>query len=73
MRTLVDIPDSLLEEVDDVARREKLSRAEAVRRAIREYVAQRRGGRADAAFGIWKSRQVDGLDYENSVRGEWDR
>ncbi len=25
------------------------------------------------AFGIWKDRQVDGLQYERDIRGEWDR
>ena len=73
MRTLVDIPDNLLSEIDKLAKREKISRAEAVRRAMSEYVATHRASRPDAAFGIWKSKHVDALDYEDSIRGEWNR
>ncbi len=73
MRTLIDVPETLLAEVDELARRENISRAEAVRRAMKEYIEQRRAPRADAAFGIWKSRRIDALRYEESLRREWDR
>lgn len=73
MRTLVDIPEDLLRQIDDLAKREEISRAEAVRRAMTEYVANRARPRPDAAYGIWKSRGIDALDYEDSVRGDWDR
>ena len=73
MRTLIDIPENLLAEIDSLAKRERISRAEAVRRAMAEYVAKRSASKADAAFGIWKSKPVDALDYEDSLRGEWHR
>lgn len=73
MRTLVDIPDAMLKEIDDVAKRDAISRAEAVRRAIAQFIAERSLSRTDSAFGIWKSRHVEALDYEDSIRGEWDR
>ena len=73
MRTLVDIPDNLLSEIDKLAKREKISRAEAVRRAMTEYIAARSAPRPHAAFGIWKSKRIDALDYEDSIRGEWNR
>jgi len=73
MRTIVDIPDDLLRAIDRLAEREDLSRAEAVRRAMAEYVARRAQSRPDAAFGIWKSRRVDALDYQDSLRDEWKR
>jgi hypothetical protein len=25
------------------------------------------------AFGIWKDRRIDGLQYERDIRAEWDR
>lgn len=25
------------------------------------------------AFGIWKDRSVDGVDYQRKLRAEWDR
>lgn len=73
MRTLIDIPESLLAEVDELAQRENISRAEAVRRAMKEYIEHRRAPRPNAAFGIWKSRRIDALKYEESLRREWER
>ncbi len=73
MRTIIDIPDDLLREVDSLAKGEKISRAEAIRRAMTDYLAKRSTPRADAAFGIWKSKKIDPLDYEDSLRGEWNR
>ena len=73
MRTLIDIPENLLAEIDSLAKREKISRAEAVRRAMAEYVAKRSISKPDAGFGIWKSKRIDALDYEDSLRGEWHR
>jgi len=73
MRTIVDIPANLLEELDSFAEREKISRAEAVRRAMAEYLEKRRSSRPDAAFGIWKSKKLDALAYEDSLRDEWRR
>lgn len=73
MRTIVDIPDDLLDQVDALAKREKISRAETVRRAMAEYLGRRAASRPDAAFGIWKSKKVNPLDYEDSLREEWKR
>ncbi len=73
MRTIIDIPESLLRDVDALARREKISRAEAVRRAMAEFLDKRGEPRTGAAFGIWKSRKLDSLGYEDSLRQEWSR
>ena len=73
MRTIIDIPQAIIEEIDEHARREDISRAEAVRRAMAEYLESRRISRRDAAFGIWKSKKVDALAYEDDLRGEWGR
>jgi metal-responsive CopG/Arc/MetJ family transcriptional regulator len=42
MRTIVDIPQNVLDELDELAGREDISRAEAVRRAMAEYLESRR-------------------------------
>lgn len=73
MRTIIDIPPKILEEIDQLAKREKISRAEAVRRAMMEFVEKRARRKPNAAFGIWKSRKVDALDYEDTIRDEWKR
>ena len=73
MRAIIDIPENLLREIDSLAKREDISRAEAVRRAMAEYVAKCSTPKSDAAFGIWKSKHIDALEYEDSLRGEWHR
>lgn len=73
MRTIIDIPQHILDEIDTLAKREKISRAEAVRRAMAEYLEKRAHHKPDAAFGIWKSRKIHPLAYEDALRGEWDR
>lgn len=71
MRTIVDIPDALLAELDASAGRERLSRAEAVRRAIAEYVSKRAATMPDMAFGAWKGKKIDALSFVDRLRDEW--
>lgn len=80
MRALVDIPDVMLRQLDALAARMEWSRAEAVRRAVtemldREAEAERAADKAaiDAVFGMWKDRGMDGLEYQQVLRAEWDR
>jgi metal-responsive CopG/Arc/MetJ family transcriptional regulator len=73
MRTIVDIPPEILEEIDEIAKREKISRAEAVRRAMTEFLQRRANRNPNAGFGIWKSKKIDALDYEDALRNEWKR
>lgn len=71
MKTLIDLPDSLARHLDDQCRRESISRAEGVRRAIAAYLATRPLPDPDAAFGIWKERKIDSRKYVDSLRNEW--
>jgi metal-responsive CopG/Arc/MetJ family transcriptional regulator len=73
MRTLIDIPDDQLDELDRLARQEKLSRAALVRQAIRALLATRQtSGEAAiaAAFGIRPDLE-DGLVVQDLLRREW--
>ena len=71
MRTLVDIPDHDLELLTSVAHSLNLSRAELIRRAIADSLAQHRTRMDHAAFGIWAGKKVDGLKYQQRMREEW--
>jgi metal-responsive CopG/Arc/MetJ family transcriptional regulator len=71
MRTIVDLPTSQLEALDSLCRREGISRAEAVRRAVGEHLERHRSDR-HGAFGLWRTRAVDSLEYERALRDEWD-
>lgn len=69
-RILVDIPQKHIDDLGAIARVQKRSRAEVIRKAIADYVEQNKPATADA-FGLWKDRQVDGLVYQESIRSEW--
>jgi metal-responsive CopG/Arc/MetJ family transcriptional regulator len=71
MRTLVDIPEDELEELNLLSRSRKVSRAELIRQAIAGFLAENRTG-VEESFGIWKKRGVDGVRYQESLRGEWE-
>jgi hypothetical protein len=71
MRTIVDLPEEQIRALAEVCRREKISRAEAVRRAVAEYAGRHAAGDAEKAFGLWRQGQVDGLSYERRLRREW--
>ena len=72
MRTLVDIPESELVELNLLSRARKVSRAELIRQAVAGFLAENRPGLEDS-FGIWKKRGVDGVKYQEKLRGEWER
>ncbi len=81
MRTLVDIPENLLEELTAFARKADISRAELMRRALDAYVGALRQAESrseadpiDAAFGLWKDREDigDGVEYQRRLRAEWE-
>ena len=71
MRTLVDIPAEDLDLVNGIAKKLDISRAEFVRRAISFYLEPHRSDPAAGAFGIWRERPVDGLEYQERIRGDW--
>ncbi len=71
MRTIIDLPDDQLRALAEICRREKISRAEAIRRAVAEYQMRRGAAPSREAFGLWRGRRVDGLAYERRLRGEW--
>jgi len=71
MRTLVDLGEAQVEALDELSKRESRSRAALIRQAIDDYLAKRRGGPDDDAFGLWGKRKVDGLTYQEKVRREW--
>ena len=71
MRTIIELPDDQLEVLTDLCRSEGISRAEAIRRAIAHYTQGRRSKAVAAAFGLWRNRPIDGLEYQRQLRDEW--
>ena len=72
MRTLVDIPESELEELNILSRARRVSRAELIRQAVAGFLAQNKAGLEESA-GLWKGRRVDGVEYQEQIRREWER
>ena len=73
MRTLVDIPESELEALNSLSKAKSTSRAELVRQAIRSYVEANRPKPKVSGFGLWKDYEIDGDEYQQKIRAEWDR
>ena len=69
MRTLVDIPDRQIDDLALICESKRVSRAEVIRQAISVYIEQNKPATADA-FGLWKNRGVDGLEYQEKLRAE---
>lgn len=73
MRTIIQLPAAQMQALDAICKREGISRAEAIRRAVaiynRQQVADPR-----PAFGLWRGRRgvADGLAYQRRARREWD-
>lgn len=76
MRTIIDLPQEQLEELKMVCQQKDISRAEAVRQAVKEYLIQAKTSKLHAAladtFGVWKHKNIDGVEYQRALRAEWD-
>ena len=71
MRTIVELPDEQVAALRDLCTREKASRAEIIRRAVGQYVQSQQSGKGKGAFGLWKKKKLNALDYEAELRAEW--
>jgi len=77
MRTLVDLPKEDMEALDRVSAEERTSRAAIIRSAVSDYLKERdrlrRKAAREAGIGLWKDLDIDGLEYQEMMRAEWDR
>ncbi len=79
MRTIIDLPEDLRDNLTRFCEREGISRAEAIRRGIHLLLKEKSDNKArllDAlkeASGSWQGEPKDGLEYQLEVRAEWDR
>lgn len=75
MRTIIDIPDSDIEQLRRIQRKRSVSRAELIREAVTKLVIseQQSEMKESPAFGVWKDRAVDGVKYQEDMRTEWGR
>lgn len=71
MRTLIEIPDTDIKALDLLRQQRGESRSKLVRRAVREYLERNLQPEPERAFGLWRDRDDDGLDYQRKLRAEW--
>jgi hypothetical protein len=73
MRIAIDISDEQLRELSAICAREGTSRATIIREAIDSYLAARRLGARDDAFGLWQRHGLadDGSEQQKQLRDEW--
>lgn len=70
MRTIIELPGSQIEALDALCRRDRISRAEVIRRAVALLVQSEGALASGAAFGVWRDRREDGLAYQERMRTE---
>lgn len=71
MRTIIDLPPHQVDSLEEICKRERLSRAEVIRRAVAQYIVEHRLSPAEDAFGLWRDREVEGVSYQRKLRREW--
>ena len=71
MRTIVDLPDGVVEALDRIRARRRVSRAALLREAVERFVDTEARGDRERAFGAWGPGE-DGLELQRRLRGEWD-
>jgi predicted transcriptional regulator len=75
MRTIIELADTQLRRLDAWAKAEKVSRAEAVRRAINQMLEQSAAPQG-TGFGLWAqgaslAPERDGVVLQRALRDEW--
>ena len=71
MRTIIDLPSQQLAALGAFCERERISRAEAIRRALDAWLASRLPAERVSAFGAWE-RGEDSRKIVDDLRAEWD-
>ena len=79
MRTIIELDDAQVNRLDVWAKAEKISRAEAVRRAVNQML-ERASAPQGTGFGLWAQNnglghcvppERDGLVLQRAMRDEW--
>lgn len=74
MRTTIELPEEQAKSLKKLCKEESISHAEAIRRAVHYYISNRNKtihSKLRKSFGIWKKRNIDGLEYQQKIREEW--
>ena len=72
MRTIIEVSEAVVRNLDKLGRQQKKSRAALIREAIQQYLDQQELPHSEAAFGVWKGRGKEGVHYQERLRSEWE-
>lgn len=72
MRTIIELPEDQAAALAELCKLERISRAEAVRRALGEMLARKQSQGRKQAFGAWRDRG-DSRKFVENLRQEWER
>ena len=73
MRTIVDIPEAQIDALAHLCEQQKISRAEAVRRAVDRLLKESSSDRKKIGFGVWKHKRIDSRKFVDKLRAEWSK
>ena len=73
MRTIIELPARQVGALSRLCREEKISRAEAIRRAVDKLIEERQPADPDAAFGAWRHQKLRSRQLVERLRAEWKR
>ncbi len=73
MRTIIDLPDEQIDDLAEICKKEKISRAAVIRKAVAEFLQKYTATKQGEAFGIWNNKMKDGLKYQKKIRSEWSK
>ena len=71
MRTIVDLQEEQLGALARLCGEQKISRAEAVRRAVDRLIKESKSDQKDVGFGIWKHKNIESRRFVEKLRNEW--
>lgn len=71
MRILVEMDEDQIRALDALSKGQKRSRAALIRSAVDDLLARQSSSPPAAAFGLWGDHRIDGLAYQDQMRGEW--
>lgn len=72
MRTIVDIPSDQVAVLSRYCQSSGISRAEAVRRAVAQFLEDQGERNRAQAFGAWKKAEADSTTLVRRIREEWE-
>jgi len=68
---MVDLPDLQIDDLAVVMEVEQRFRAAIIGDTIEAYIAQHKRAHGADVFGLWESKEIDGLKYQQELRSEW--